>query len=527
MIYPNKEHFIADSKSYNLIPVFKEVRADFETPVSIFIKVKGNILLESVEQGENVGRFSIIALGKQTVIQMNGQQVTITQYHDQEVTSTKDFVSTNPLLNVREYFNSFTVPDYPGLPPFFGGAIGYLGYETLRYFEDVPVNENSANGRIPDGLMVVPEVVLVYDTVKRSVFVITLLIPGLHPGKSYETALHRIDAVCKCLAEPISAGENNEKPGNGRPVVTKRMKKEDFLEGVNRCKEYIYSGEIIQVVFSQQLAIETRVPPFELYRTLRVLNPSPYLFFLDFDDFCLIGSSPEVMVRVQDGEMLLKPIAGTRKRGKSIAEDSALSQELLADPKERAEHLMLVDLGRNDLGRVAKPGSVRVTDFMKVEKYSHVMHIVSTIKAELEERFDVFDVVRACFPAGTLSGAPKVRAMEIITELEPIKRGPYGGMVFNLGFNGNLDSCITIRTILLKDNTACIQAGAGIVADSVPENEYRETISKAGALIDTIQKTTNHDNQKFLRGVQGGGFFKKSPPGRRRQVEVQHDLNNR
>lgn len=498
MIYPTKNRYIDDSGAFNLIPVFNEFRADFETPVSIFMKVNGNILLESVEKGENVGRFSIIALGKHRAFTMNGDRLEITGYNKNTVISTEQFKMKNPLEKVREYFNALKVPEYPNLPPFFGGAIGFMGYETLQYFEDVPVNnaEFSPTGHsLPDGLMMIPETVLVYDSVKRSVFVIALTTPGPNPEEMYNDALHRIEAIRSALSLslplPQNGGERKISPGHAGAAaqVKTRMERSRFLEAVKTCKEHIVNGEIIQVVFSQQFEMETTAPPFELYRTLRVLNPSPYLFFLDFDEFCLIGSSPEVMVRVQDGELLLKPIAGTRKRGKSISDDAAMAEELLADPKERAEHLMLVDLGRNDLGRTAAPGSVRVTDFMKVEKFSHVMHIVSTIKAELDKGLDVFDVIRACFPAGTLTGAPKVRAMEIIAELEPVKRGPYGGMVFNLGFNGNLDSCITIRTMVLKDNIACIQAGAGIVADSVPETEYEETLNKARALIDAIEKT--------------------------------------
>ena len=500
MIYPDKNKYITDSGSFNLIPVFNEIRADFETPVSIFLKVNGNILLESVEQGENVGRFSIIALGKHLSFTMNGDMLEITNYNNNLAISTEQFKMRNPLEKVREYFNSLRVPEYPDLPPFFGGAIGFMGYETLQYFENVPVKKNipdTTANFIPDALMIIPETVLVYDSVKRSVFVIALTTPGQNPEEKYHNALCRIEEIGSALSHPLyrslNDGERKNLPvheGTAQTARVKtRMERSRFLEAVKTCKEHIANGEIIQVVFSQQFEIETPASPFELYRTLRVLNPSPYLFFLDFDEFNLIGSSPEVMVRVQDGELLLKPIAGTRKRGKSISEDSAIAEELLADPKERAEHLMLVDLGRNDLGRTAAPGSVRVTDFMKVEKFSHVMHMVSTIKAELDKAFDVFDVIRACFPAGTLTGAPKVRAMEIIAELEPVKRGPYGGMVFNLGFNGNLDSCITIRTMVLKDNIACIQAGAGIVADSIPEKEYEETLNKARALIDAIEKT--------------------------------------
>jgi anthranilate synthase component 1 len=491
MIYPDLTQYKKDSERYNLVPVFREVRADFETPVSIFMKVNANMLLESIEQGENVGRFSIIGLGRRVKIEMNGRHLNITEYRNagKEVASSEDFELKNPLLKVKEYFREFRVASYEQLPPFFGGAIGFLGYETQQYFEDIPVHADETGGEVPDGLMVVPEVVLVYDSVKRTVMVVTLTRPGSEPAEAHGYAEQRIDDICGMLAKPLSIPESE--PGKTRRSngVESLMDQTQYETAVMACKEYIKSGDIIQAVLSQQFRIKTEAPPFELYRTLRVLNPSPYLFFLDFDDFLLIGSSPEVMVRVKDGELLLKPIAGTRNRGASIDDDAAIAKELLADPKERAEHLMLVDLGRNDLGRTAVPGSVRVTDFMKIEKFSHVMHIVSTIKAQLDEQYDLFDVIRACFPAGTLTGAPKIRAMEIINELENTKRGPYGGMVFNFGFNGNLDSCITIRTILLKGDTAVIQAGAGIVADSAPENEYKETVSKAQALIDAIQLT--------------------------------------
>jgi anthranilate synthase component I len=484
-----------DCHRFNLIPVFREMRADFETAVSIFMKVKGKILLESVEQGENVGRFSIIALGKRVLIRLEGQKITISEYngHGDSLNAVEEDILKNPLEKVRQYFQQFNVPEYPGLPPFFGGALGYLGYETLQYFEEIPVNTSPEYDDIPDGLMIIPEVTVIYDSVKRSVFIAALTMPTSNgnPETCYHDAVTRIEEICNQLAEPVTFTKTDARENQTEKTYTvrHRMEKNVFMDAVNSCKNFINDGEIIQVVFSQKFSMETDASPFQLYRTLRVLNPSPYLFFLDFDDFCLIGSSPEVMVRVQDGEILLKPIAGTRHRGQTVAEDSSIAKELLADPKERAEHLMLVDLGRNDLGRVSVPGSVRVTDYMKIEKYSHVMHMVSTIKGELDNQHDVFDVVRACFPAGTLSGAPKVRAMEIIAQLETEKRGPYGGMIFNLGFNGNLDSAITIRTIVLKGRTAFIQAGAGIVADSVPEKEYQETVNKARALMVTVQRT--------------------------------------
>jgi anthranilate synthase component 1 len=486
MIYPDKKRYVEDATIHNLVPVFQELRADFETPLSIFVKVRGKFLLESIERGENVGRFSIIALGKKSVITLESGRLKIEEREGEEMQEKVRGEYRNPLTKVREYLKQFSTPDYTGLPPFFGGAIGYLGYETVQYFENIPINEEEQP--LPDGLMIIPEIILVYDTIKRSVNVIVSTTPGDKPQITYDDAVRRINEISAILSKPLVYRE--QQAATDKTIsVRHHVPKDTFLEAVKKCKEYIRSGEIIQAVLSQKFSLQFESRPFELYRTLRIINPSPYLFYLDFDDFCLVGSSPEVMVRVQNREILLKPIAGTRQRGRSLAEDNALSRELMEDPKERAEHLMLVDLGRNDLGRVAIPGSIEVSDFMNIEKYSHVMHIVSTIKGELDEQYDVFDVIAATFPAGTLSGAPKIRAMEIIAELEGEKRGPYGGMVFNLVFNGNMDSCITIRSIVIQGRTAVVQAGAGIVADSIPEKEYQETVDKAQALIDTIQQT--------------------------------------
>jgi len=483
MVFPSKEQYLAESKSYTIIPVFKEIMADFETPLSIFHKTKAKFLLESIERGENVGRFSIVGLGRKSTITLNGQEVEIVENRDSQPVIVFKEKLKNPLEAVRKYFSSWKAPAYENLPPFYGGAIGYLGYETASYFEEIPVLSNGTG--IPDGLMVIPEVLLIYDSVKRSLFVIVTTSPGATPLKEYERALVRIADILTLLSHPLSLNEKKEK--HTEILLKPDMEKEEFLKRVNRCQQYISQGEIIQVVISQKFTARTEASPFEIYQKLRVVNPSPYLFFLDFDNFSLIGSSPEVMVKVQNKELLTRPIAGTRKRGVSLADDHQLASSLLADPKERAEHIMLVDLARNDLGRVARPGSVEVIDFMSVEKYSHVMHLVSTVKAELDEKYDVFDVIKAAFPAGTLTGAPKIRAMEIISEMEKSRRGPYGGMVFYLGFNGNFDSCITIRTILLKDGQATIQAGAGIVADSVAEKEYEETINKAAALFKTLE----------------------------------------
>ncbi len=491
MLYPERSKYMEDAKKYSIIPVFSEMRTDFDTPVSIFHKVHGDSLLESVESGENVGRYSFITIGRIADMYLHGNSIIISEYDAGKIINREKTTVDNPLLKVKEYITGHRVPEYPGLPPLFGGALGYLGFEAMKYFENVPVKE-AGDHSIPDGILVTPEVSLVYDMVKRSVTIVVSSVPGTNPEKSYRRAEVLTETVIEQLQLPVSGMYKGEKKGRtGSMEVTSNVSKSTFLDNVAYCKEQIVNGEIIQVVLSRKFKVKTDIDPFSLYRTLRVMNPSPYLYYLDFNDFHLIGSSPEVMVRLQKGELLLKPIAGTRKRGLSVEEDNRLAGELLADPKERAEHLMLVDLGRNDLGRISVPGSVKVTNYMAVEKYSHVMHIVSTVRGELDSGYDLFDVIRSVFPAGTLSGAPKIRAVEIINEVEKERRESYGGMILFIGFNGNLESCITIRTILLKDGVATIQAGAGIVADSVPEQEYEETKNKAMALLQTIKEASH------------------------------------
>ena len=479
MIYPDKKVYLKDAASHTIIPVFKELRAEFETPLSVYIKSGGMFLLESIERGENVGRYSIIACGQKAMMTLRGRRIEIRENGK----TVMDAESADVWEDIRTYFSKLKAPSYDGLPPFFGGAIGYLGYETVQYFEKIPVFDDSR--KVPDGILAVPETVLIYDSVKRSLCIVVATRPGGNPEEDYRRAVETIERMAARLAQPLAPPE---KPRVSRSVEFEALTpKSVYLEGVEKCKSYIRQGEIIQAVLSQNFRVEISVPPFTIYQSLRMINPSPYLFFLDFGEFSLIGSSPEVMVKLQNRELMTKPIAGTRKRGATLTEDARLARELLADSKEKAEHIMLVDLARNDLGRVAKPGTVEVVDYMNVEKFSHVMHIVSTIKAELEDGRDVFDVIRATFPAGTLSGAPKIRAMEIISEIEHGHRGPYGGMVFYMGFNGSLDSCITIRTILAEGGSAFIRAGAGIVADSVPENEYQESIHKAQALFKAIE----------------------------------------
>jgi anthranilate synthase component 1 len=483
MIIPDYETYQQEAQSFTVIPVSREVRADFETPLSLYLKCRGQFLLESIERGENVGRFSIIACGTKSIITLRGREITIKEKNG-GVRTVLHTSCPNPLDEVRKYMGRLRAPAREGLPPFFGGAIGYLGYEAVQYFENVPVYSNPDD--VPDGILVIPEMLLVTDSVKRSLHLLAATFPAAGSRAEYEQAVHRIEHYTRLLQEPLQIPAPALPPR--RRTHQPEMKRSAFLDGVAACQKHIRQGDIIQAVLSQRFTAEIDVPPFAIYQALRMINPSPYLFYLDFGEFLLIGSSPEVMVRLQNRELVTKPIAGTRPRGGTLSEDNRLARDLLADPKERAEHIMLVDLARNDLGRVARPGSVEVSDFMSIEKYSHVMHLVSTVKAELDPQSDVFDVIRATFPAGTLTGAPKIRAMDIIHDIEGSRRGPYGGIVFYLGFNGNLDSCITIRTILVKGRRAEIQAGAGVVADSRPEKEYEETVNKAQALWQAIEQ---------------------------------------
>jgi anthranilate synthase component I len=467
--------------NFNIKPIYKKWIADLETPLSLFLKVKGSQLLESVEKGKYVGRYSIIGIGKRVKIEIKGNEINFSFYKNNKISTSAYYSSTKPLLKIREYFSQFKTNNYHDLPPFWGGAIGYLGYETVQYFEDINIKHEQAD--LPDGILIIPEITLIYDGLER---IVTGVIPVSEEENSptEEEATTLLNKLEKKIQSPLKIANINMQQEN--KDINSNFDKKAFIKMVEKAKEEIIKGNIIQIVLSQKFSIATDTSPFSLYRILRMLNPSPYLFFLDMDDFQIIGSSPEVMVRVHEREVLLKPIAGTRPRGKTLEEDLALEKELLNDPKELAEHIMLVDLGRNDLGRIAKANSVEISDYQTIERYSHVMHIVSSIKATLNDGEDIFDVLQAVFPAGTLSGAPKVKAMELISKFEKDRRGPYGGMVLNLGYNGNMDSCITIRTIVLKDGIASVQAGAGIVYDSIPENEYQETINKANALLKTI-----------------------------------------
>ncbi len=484
---PPLEDFIRLAQNAGLVPVFREIIADLDTPLTIFAKVAGDeshaFLLESLEGGEKWGRYSFIGLDPILTLQSRDRLLTIKR---------GDMVEEregDPLGKIKELLESFKAcQDTDFLPRFYGGAVGFLGYDMVRFMERLP-ETNEKLPQFPDSSFMVPRIVLIYDNLKQSLTIVNCVEIGAEKNLEhlYEGAQQKIDEVVDLLKKPLpyDALQNNKQ--DERHEFHSNMDEETFKEMVTRAKEYILDGDIFQVVLSQRFQTQLSIPPLSLYRALRHINPSPYLFFLKLGEIIQIGSSPEILVRLEGEDIELRPIAGTRPRGKTPEQDKALEMDLLADPKERAEHLMLVDLGRNDAGRVALHGSVEVRDALVVERYSHVMHIVSGVHGTLEQGKDQFDVLKACFPAGTVSGAPKIRAMEIIEELEPERRGPYAGSVGYFGFSGNMDFCITIRTFVICDRNLWVQAGAGIVADSDPQREYEETINKAKGLRRAIE----------------------------------------
>ncbi len=483
------------AQGFNRIPLMREVLADLDTPLSVYLKLaRGpySYLFESVQGGEKWGRYSIIGLPARTIVTVRGETITV----DKDGSRIETVQSRDPLAFIREFKARYRMPATPGLPRFTGGLVGYFGYETVRYVEPKlgALDKPDAIGA-PDILLMVSDEVVVFDNLAGKLYVVIHVNPAIQDA--YTVANRRLDDLVarlrEGLPEPVLAG------------AARAVTESDFVSGftqsafeaaVERAREYIRAGDIMQVVLSQRLSIPYAAAPLDLYRALRTLNPSPYMYFLDLKAFHIVGSSPEILVRLEDGDVIVRPIAGTRRRGHDEAEDRRLEQELLADPKELAEHLMLVDLGRNDVGRVAATSSVRVTDQMVIERYSHVMHIVSNVAAKLKEGLDAIDVLRATFPAGTVSGAPKVRAMEIIGELEPVKRGVYAGAVGYLGWSGNMDTAIAIRTAVIKDGTLYIQAGAGIVADSVPALEWKETMNKARAVFRAVALATRGLNAR-------------------------------
>ncbi|MEA5115427.1 MAG: anthranilate synthase component I [Geobacteraceae bacterium] len=469
----------------NLIPVYREIMADMDTPVSAFKKIddgRYSFLLESIEGGEKWARYSFLGSNPEVIIRSRGNRVEVLSADGVSQSREVD----DPLAFVKDYLARYVPVEVEGLPRFFGGAVGYVGYDMVRYFERISLAK-PVELEAFDSYLVITDTILVFDTIRQKIKVVSNahLDEGKAPEEAYEEAKSKIDAIIGKLRAPLSL------PAPARPEVkadfVSNVLRQDFEAAVKSAKEYVRSGDVIQIVLSQRFSADLTVDPFDIYRSLRTLNPSPYMFFLRLDDTLVVGASPEVMVRKEGEQVELRPIAGTRPRGMSREDDERLETDLLADPKERAEHVMLVDLGRNDLGRVCDIGTVRVTELMVVERYSHVMHIVSNVQGKLLAGKDAFDVLRATFPAGTLSGAPKVRAMEIIEELEPVRREIYGGAVGYFSFSGNMDMAIAIRTLVVKDGRVFLQAGAGIVADSDPAAEYQETVNKARAVVKAIE----------------------------------------
>jgi len=496
----NKEQFLTlAGQGYNKIPLVREVLADLDTPLSAFLKLSAqpnSYMFESVQGGEKWGRYSIIGLPCEKRIEVRGQQISIR--HGESAIETIE--SPDPLEWIENYYQGFKVAPVAGLPGFTGGLVGYFGYDTIRYVETrLAGNENPDTLGTPDILLMVSEEVVVFDNLKGELFFIVMADPGREDA--FDQAQQRLDE----LSMQIRKDCNDYREVNESAITIREedfvseFKQDEYEAAVQKIKEYIKAGDAMQVVLAQRMSIPLKVSALDVYRVLRSLNPSPYMFYLDLGDFQIVGSSPEILTRVEDGIVTVRPIAGTRPRGHNEAEDQALEAELLADPKELAEHLMLIDLGRNDAGRVSETGSVKLTEKMIVERYSHVMHIVSNVTGKLDTQHTLMDALRATFPAGTVSGAPKVRAMEIIDELEPVKRGIYSGAVGYLSWNGNMDTAIALRTAVVKDSRLYIQAGAGIVADSDPTKEWEETMNKGRAMFRAVALAESGLN------TQGGG----------------------
>ena len=472
-------------QGFNRIPVMREVLADLDTPLSTYLKLAEgpySYLFESIHGGEKWGRYSIIGLPCRTVVKVNGFEVTVSEAGEVVERHQVD----DPLAWIEDYQSQYKVAEVENLPRFNGGLVGYFGYDTIRYIEPkLRQCPNPETIDTPDILLMVSDEIIVFDNLAGKLYVIVHANPA--ENDALNNAQTRLSELVQRLRQAIPAYTVSKQ--------SRKIKEEDFISGftkegyeqaVEKAKEYIIEGDVMQVVLSQRMSIPFQAPPLNLYRSLRSLNPSPYMYYLDLDDFHIVGSSPEILTRLEDGEVTVRPIAGTRPRGETEEADMAWEKELLADPKERAEHLMLIDLGRNDTGRVSEIGSVKLTENMIIERYSHVMHIVSNVIGKLKDKMTAMDVIRATFPAGTVSGAPKIRAMEIIDELEPIKRGVYAGAVGYLSWNGNMDTAIAIRTAVIKDGLLNIQAGAGIVADSVPAYEWKETMNKGRAVFRAV-----------------------------------------
>ena len=473
MYYPTLEEAKTLGSRGNLIPIYTEIDADLETPVSAYLKVAVppySFLLESVEGGEHIARYSFIGTEPEDVI------ITGPGQKDGE---------TDPLKLVEKMLSNFNLVETSNLPRFRGGAVGYLSYDSVKYFEELPSPDNDPIG-IPESIFMLTKTFLVFDHVRHKILVVSHAHLNGDVETSYHDATSKIESIVQRLNKPLDPTSIPRASGYSKGDVTSNMTQQHYHDMVERCKEYVVDGDVIQVVVSQRLSKPTSAHSFHVYRSLRAINPSPYMYYLELDGFQIVGASPEMLVQVENGVVATHPIAGTRPRSEDDEEDTRLELELRTNEKERAEHIMLLDLGRNDIGRVSKPGTVVASDILEIERYSHVMHLVSHVEGNIQEGFSNYDALRACFPAGTVSGAPKIRAMEIIAELENDTRGAYAGAVGYFDFAGNMDTCITIRTMVVKDGVAHVQAGGGIVYDSEPEFEFDETIHKASALMRAI-----------------------------------------
>jgi anthranilate synthase component 1 len=501
---PTFDEFVELARGAGLVPVYRQLIGDTLTPVSAFCKVQEgewSFLFESVIGGERLGRYSFLGSGPFLRFQAFGNRVRV---HGPAGAGEQEH--PDPLRLLEEKLAAYRAPHVPGLPRFSGGAVGYAGYDAVRYVERLPQPPPDDRG-LPDLCFAFYDRMVIFDHITKTIAAVAHAhIPGVRSQESgvrsqesgvsredlarcYQAACERVDRLVERLQQGVADLQLTDVApvGESQAPYRSNFEPDAFEAAVARCKEYIKAGDIFQVVLSQRLLTETRARPFDIYRTLRVVNPSPFLFYLKAGGLCLVGSSPEIMARVEGDRLIIRPLAGTRPRGRTEEDDDRLAAELLADPKERAEHIMLVDLGRNDVGRVARYGTVQLSDVLTVERYSHVMHLCSTVTGRLQEGKTAFDALRSCLPAGTLSGAPKVRAMEIIDELEPCRRGPYGGAVGYIDFSGNMDTCIALRTMVLKGQTVYLQAGAGIVADSDPASERQETLSKARGLLRALE----------------------------------------
>jgi anthranilate synthase component 1 len=516
---PSLERFTALAEAADFVPVYRELLSDALSPVQAFARLdRGEAagLFESVIGGEKVGRYSFVASDPFLLLEARGTKVTIrrraaptiarsaskgAQDPSNSAWTTETSEVPNPLETLRTEVQAIRVAHLAELPPFIGGAVGYAGYDTVRYVERLP-NAPRDDRNLPDLAFGLFDHMVVFDNVRKTVHVLVLAdlrgADGDEVARRYQSACRRVDSYIDALHQPSDSLRLADIDASGpvRLDFRSNMTQAQYEAGVSKCVEYIRAGDIFQVVISQRLEVDFAPPPFELYRTLRVVNPSPFMFYLRMPGATLVGSSPEIMVRVVDGVTTVRPLAGTRPRGRTEEEDNRLAEELLADPKECAEHVMLVDLGRNDVGRVARFGTVEISDVMVIERYSHVMHITSNVTGRLRDDCDAFDALAACLPAGTVSGAPKVRAMQIIDEIEPFRRGPYAGAVGYIDFAGNMDTCIALRTVVVQNGKAYIQAGAGIVADSVPTTEYQETLNKARGLLKAIEITKRRAENK-------------------------------